>query len=163
MRGVKLSEGDLEALPFYKRVQEQSEDPLPVREDFFTDLSCATISLSWPDGHDTGGGQQNYQQQQNNTYDSEQAYVTALAKHHWVLIRMLVNYQRMHHRHLVQRWFEIIDGILQKAKIRAKEVAERVRLEQGFDVDVSPLMKVQAKDGSRLPASAFAIGATTDF
>ena len=163
MRGVKLSEADLEALPF-ERLTDQlgsidcENGPLPVRGDFFDDLSCVTLSLSWESGVDEACSNP-----LTKTYESEQAYVKALAKHHWMLIRMLVNYHRMYHRHMVQRWFETIDRILHKARIRAKEVAERVRLEQGFDVDVSPLMKIKAKDGTPLPASAFAVGATTDF
>jgi hypothetical protein len=76
---------------------------------------------------------------------------------------MVADYHRLYRREVLQRWHETVNGILKKANRRAKAVAYQVENEHGIAVNISPLMKLSAKDGHALPRSAFNVRASINF
>ena len=87
----------------------------------------------------------------------------AASRFRWAQVRLLADFHRLNRREITLRWGEAADGIVALARRRARTVADRVRLEQGVAVQVTPTMKVRAMDGQPLPASAFNVRATTNF
>ena len=163
-----------------KNEEEEEEEPR-VRKNVYGDLACVAISLQWPQqGHTsmfrssappllhstakarTGSmntrGAGAMMPSQNSTSD-----LAPLARYRWLQLRLVVDYHRLHRREMLQRWHESVDGILKKAQQRAKAVAYRVENEYSIAVNVSPLMKLSAKDGKALPSSAFNVRASINF
>lgn len=161
--------------------EEEEQGEKRVRKNVYGDLACVAISLHWPhQGHtsmfqpsapqllhptakaNTGSinarGAGVMMSSQNSTSD-----LAPLARYRWLQLRLVVDYHRLHRREMLQRWHESVDGILKKAQQRAKAVAYRVENEFSIAVNVSPLMKLSAKDGQALPSSAFNVRASINF
>jgi hypothetical protein len=159
---------------------EEEEKQVLVRKDVFGDLACVAISFQWP----TTGHQAMFQpppprlfhpttavhgtthRQALSTFNfqdstSSDLDLAPLARFRWIQLRSLVvDYHRLHRREVLQRWQETVHGIMKKAQQRAKAVAYQVENESGIAVNVSPLMKLSAKDGRELPSSAFNVRAS---
>lgn len=159
----------------------QSQEQLPkelslddlIRSDIHKDLGCVVLSLSWRQKgpqenpnppprifHPTFHPKRPSEVLNQGYYASDLA---PLARFRWAQVRMLVDYHRLYKREVMQRWGEVVQGIVGKAKIRAKAVAERVKSEHGIAVQVTPLMKVKAMDGRPLSADLFNIKASINF
>jgi hypothetical protein len=158
-----------------KKTEQKAEN---VRQDVFGDLACVSISLQWPNqGHQsmfqpppprlfhptTAGNSRREALAPFNFQDSASSDLAPLARYRWSQLRMVVDYHRLHRREVLQRWQETVHGILKKAQQRAKAVAYKVENEHGIAVNVSPLMKLSAKDGRSLPSSAFNVKASINF
>ncbi|KAH7623260.1 hypothetical protein NADE_002452 [Nannochloris sp. 'desiccata'] len=158
--------------------EEENKEQQLARKDVFGDLACVVISLSWPTQghipmfqpppprlfHPTPAGRTRREALSPfNFQESSSSDLAPLARYRWAQLRMVVDYHRLHRREVLQRWQETVNGILKKAQQRAKAVAYQVENEHGIAINVSPLMKLSAKDGHSLPSSAFNVRASINF
>jgi hypothetical protein len=90
-------------------------------------------------------------------------YMRALARFRWRQMRLVFEYERLMRREMRARWIETTEAILAKAKKRARMEAERVRIEEGVAIEITPTMQAKALDGTPLRRAALNVRASVNF